>query len=47
MPRRFRGGESGWLPRLEEVRTMLAEQVREWTEEWVGSGNMKRDPVAT
>ena len=28
LPRRFRGGESGWLPRLEEVRTMLAEQVR-------------------
>ena len=23
--------------RLEEVRTMLAEQVREWTEEWVES----------
>ena len=38
LPRRFRGGESGWLPRLEEVRTMLAEQVREWTEEWVEEG---------
>ena len=38
LPRRFRGGESGSLPRLEEVRTMLAEQVREWTEEWVEEG---------
>ncbi len=38
LPRRFRDGESGWLPRLEEVRTMLAEQVREWTEEWVEEG---------
>ena len=38
LPRRFRGGESEWLPRLEEVRTMLAEQVREWTEEWVEEG---------
>ena len=27
LPRRFRGGESGWLPRLEEVRTMLAERI--------------------
>ena len=26
------------LPRLEEVRTMLAEQVREWTAEWVAEG---------
>ena len=38
LPRRFRGGESGSLPRLEEVRTMLAEQVREWTEQWVEEG---------
>ena len=38
LPRRFRGTESGSLPRLEEVRTMLAEQVREWTEEWVEEG---------
>ena len=38
LPRGFRGGESGSLPRLEEVRTMLAEQVREWTEEWVEEG---------
>ncbi len=38
LPRRFRGGESESLPRLEEVRTMLAEQVREWTEEWVEEG---------
>ena len=29
LPRRLRGGESESLPRLEEVRTMLAEQVRE------------------
>ena len=38
LPRRFRGTDSGSLPRLEEVRTMLAEQVREWTEEWVEEG---------
>ena len=38
LPRRFRGGEPGSLPRLEEVRTMLAEQVQEWTEEWVEEG---------
>ena len=38
LPRRFRSAESGSLPRLEEVRTMLAEQVREWTEEWVEEG---------
>ena len=38
LPRRLRGGESESLPRLEEVRTMLAEQVREWTEEWVEEG---------
>ena len=38
LPRRLRSGESESLPRLEEVRTMLAEQVREWTEEWVEEG---------
>ena len=38
LPRRFRGGASGSLPGLEEVRTMLAEQVREWTEGWVSEG---------
>ena len=38
LPRRFRGTDSGSLPRLEEVRTMLAEQVQEWTEEWVEEG---------
>ena len=38
LPRRFRGGVSGSLPGLEEVRTMLAEQVREWTEGWVSEG---------
>ena len=26
------------LPRLEEVRTMLEENVREWTAEWVAEG---------
>ena len=35
LPRRFRGLVSGPLPRLEEVRTMLAETVQEWTAEWV------------
>ncbi len=38
LPRRFRGTESASLPRLEEVRTMLAEQVREWTAEWIEEG---------
>ena len=38
LPRRFRGAESTSLPELEEVRTMLSEQVREWTEEWVEEG---------
>ena len=42
LPRRFRGGESGWSPGgcrgWRRVRTMLAEQVREWTEEWVEEG---------
>ena len=35
LPRRMRGIASAPLPRLEEVRTMLAETVREWTEQWV------------
>jgi hypothetical protein len=38
VPRRFRGSVSGPLPRLEEVRTMLAETVQEWTAEWVEQG---------
>ena len=38
LPRRFRGSMSGPLPRLEEVRTMLAETVQEWTAEWVEQG---------
>lgn len=38
LPRRFRGVESASPPRLEEVRTMPAEQVREWTEEWIEEG---------
>ena len=38
LPRRFRGSVSGPLPRLEEVRTMLAETVEEWTAEWVEQG---------
>ena len=38
LPRRFRGSVSGPLPRLEEVRTMLAETVEEWTAEWVKQG---------
>ena len=42
LPRRFRGGEQpASLPRLEEVRTMLAEQVQEWTAEWVEEGREK------
>ena len=38
LPRRFRGTGPGSLPRLEEVRTMLADSVREWTEQWVEQG---------
>ncbi len=38
LPRPLRGTSSAPLPRLEEVRTMLAETVREWTEQWVEQG---------
>ena len=38
LPRPLRGTASVPLPRLEEVRTMLAETVREWTEQWVEQG---------
>ena len=38
VPGRLRGTALEPLPRLEEVRTMLAEQVREWTAEWVAEG---------
>ena len=40
LARRFRGSVSGPPPQLEieEVRTMLAEKVEEWTAEWVEQG---------
>ncbi len=38
LPRRFRGTPPESLPRLKEVRTMLAEQVQEWTAQWVAEG---------
>ena len=38
LPRRFRGVAPESLPRLAEVRTMLEENVREWTAEWVAEG---------
>ena len=38
LPRRFSGSVTGPLPRLEEVRAMLAETVQEWTAEWVEEG---------
>ena len=38
LPRRMRGTTSAPLPSLEEVRTMLAETVQEWTEQWVEQG---------
>ena len=41
LPRRFRGSVSGPLPRLEEVRTMLAETVEEWTAQWVEQGRQE------
>ena len=39
LPRRFRGTPPESLPRLEEVRTMLEETVREWTADWVAEGH--------
>lgn len=41
LPRRFRGTSPESLPGLEEVRTMLAETVREWTEQWVEQGPLR------
>ena len=38
LPRRFGGSVTGPLPRLEEVRAMLAETVQEWTAHWVQEG---------
>ena len=38
LPRPLRGTASAPLPRLEEVRTMLAETVREWTEQGIEQG---------
>ena len=38
LPRRFRETPPESLPRLEEVRTMLEETVREWTADWVAEG---------
>ena len=37
-PRGPRRAETEPLARLEEVRTMLAERVKEWTAEWVAEG---------
>ena len=41
LPRRMRGTASAPLPTLEEVRTMLAETVQEWTEQWVAQGSSR------
>ena len=38
VPPRYRGTELESLPRLEEVRTMLAEQVQEWNAELIAEG---------
>ncbi len=38
VPRRYRGAEKESLLRLEEVRTMLAEQVQEWNAELIKKG---------
>ena len=38
LPRPLRGTSSAPLPSLEEVRTMLAETMQEWTEQWVEQG---------
>ncbi len=38
MPAGFRPNEAEPLAQLEEVRTMLAETVREWTKDWVAQG---------
>ena len=41
LPRRFGRSVTGPLPRLEEVRAMLAETVQEWTAEWVEQGRQE------
>ena len=38
MPAPVRSAETEPLAQLEEVRTMLAETVREWTRDWVAQG---------
>ena len=38
MPRRLRDAAPESLPQLEEVETMLSENVREWTAGWVAEG---------
>ena len=38
LPGRFPSVELPSMPRLEEVRMMLAERVKEWTEEWFQEG---------
>ena len=38
MPRRLRDVPPESLPQLEEVETMLSENVREWTAGWVAEG---------
>ena len=39
MPRAFRPNETEPLAQLEEMRTILAETVREWTKDWVAQGH--------
>ena len=38
MSSRFRATETEPLAQLEEMRTMLAETVQEWTKDWVAQG---------
>lgn len=38
MPRRFRSTKTDPLAQLEEMRSMLAERVQEWTKDWVAQG---------
>ena len=39
MPAPFRPAETDPLAQLEEVHSMLAETVREWTKDWVAQGH--------
>jgi len=41
LPRRIPGAEIPEIENLQEVRTMLAERVKEWTKQWEQGGEAK------